>query len=604
MGLLIAVSGIHGVPVQSAQTVDVSGVWLATDVPSAPWTFEFKQDGTKLTGTVKQNQPGPLSGPVDILEGSVIGNTISMKIDSPNGATTMTFTGPINGDQITMNRTIEIHTDANQGGRALFGPGAAPQFTIKRGVAPTTATAPLTTAAPRPAIGATATPTAIAGAQHWEVNDGVAFKPWTFDLKIEGGTVTGSVGQARSDPPSGYTTTNVGPFAISEGKAEGSTIDFKVVSSGRVVSFHGTRSGDQIAFMRDIQVTGDPGRDGILGASGATRFTAVLNGAGVSVSANPSPNPAAARANLPTTATAPPRERWQVTGVPNAPWIFDFAKSKTSVTGTISQNEAPAAPVSIAGGWTNGSVITFKVLSPDAERVIAFTGRINGNEMSVVREITPLAGGTRGGNDLYGGSAPLQFIANRVVSVGFGAANRPAPTLFTFKGMSVDVSSIQSLPNRDAILDALRGQINIIDAAITDPAQKSFVQSVPLVMAASLSGADNAAYVPSSKNVMLTTPSYSPEKPVVLHELMHAYHDQKLSGGFGNTEIQQFYQQAKNSGKFPANSYMLSSVGEYFAMMSSVYLHGSAARDPNTRQEIKDEQPDFYQWLVKEFGPR
>jgi hypothetical protein len=103
---------------------------------------------------------------------------------------------------------------------------------------------------------------------------------------------------------------------------------------------------------------------------------------------------------------------------------------------------------------------------------------------------------------------------------------------------------------------------------------------------------------------MLTTPSYSPEKPVILHELMHAYHDQKLSGGFGNTEIQQFYQQAKNSGQFPANSYMLSSVGEYFAMMSSVYLHGSAARDPNTRQEIKDKQPDFYQWLVKEFGPR
>jgi hypothetical protein len=123
-------------------------------------------------------------------------------------------------------------------------------------------------------------------------------------------------------------------------------------------------------------------------------------------------------------------------------------------------------------------------------------------------------------------------------------------------------------------------------------------------MAASLSGADNAAYSPTAKNVMLTTPSYSPEKPVVLHELMHAYHDQKLSGGFGNPEIQQFYQQARSSGQFPANSYMFSSVGEYFAMMSSVYLHGSAARDPNTRQEVKDKQTDFYQWLVKEFGPR
>jgi hypothetical protein len=225
--------------------------------------------------------------------------------------------------------------------------------------------------------------------------------------------------------------------------------------------------------------------------------------------------------------------------------------------------------------------------------MIAFTGRINGNEISFVREISLLAGGSRGGNDLYGGSAPLQFIANRV------ASNR-----FNFKNMSVDVSSIQSLPNRDAILDAVRGQIDIIDAAITDPALKAFVQSVPLVMAANPAGADNAAYTAGTKSIIMTTSSYSPEKPVVLHELMHAYHDQKLTNGFSNEEIQKFYQEAKTSGKFPVGSYMLSNAGEYFAMTASVYLHGSAARDPNTRQGIKEKQPDMYQWLEREFGPR
>jgi hypothetical protein len=170
--------------------------------------------------------------------------------------------------------------------------------------------------------------------------------------------------------------------------------------------------------------------------------------------------------------------------------------------------------------------------------------------------------------------------------------------------MSVDVSTVQSLPNRDAILESLRGQIANIDAAISDPALKSFVQSVPLVMTANLSGADNAAYSGSTKNVVLTTPSYSPEKPVILHELMHAYHDQKLPGGFGNAEIQKLFDQARSSGQFPAGSYMLSSVGEYFAMMASVYLHGTAARDPFTRDAIKQKQPDCYSWLVKEFGPK
>jgi hypothetical protein len=49
---------------------------------------------------------------------------------------------------------------------------------------------------------------------------------------------------------------------------------------------------------------------------------------------------------------------------------------------------------------------------------------------------------------------------------------------------------------------------------------------------------------------------------------------------------------------------MLSSVGEYFAIMASVYLHGTAARDPFTRDAIKQKQPDCHNWLVKEFGPK
>jgi len=38
--------------------------------------------------------------------------------------------------------------------------------------------------------------------------------------------------------------------------------------------------------------------------------------------------------------------------------------------------------------------------------------------------------------------------------------------------------------------------------------------------------------------------------------------------------------------------------------MASVYLHGSAGRDPFTRQAIKEKQPDCYPWLEKEFGPK
>ncbi len=185
---------------------------------------------------------------------------------------------------------------------------------------------------------------------------------------------------------------------------------------------------------------------------------------------------------MPAPALAGPAGRWRATAVPNAPWTFEFAVAGTSLTGTVQQGGASSTgltgnPVSIAAGKVDGTTISFKVLSPDAERMITFNGRVSGNEISFVRQITVVADGTRGGNDLYGGLAPLQFIANRA------ASNR-----FNFKGVDIDVSSIQFTPNRDSILDGLRRHIDIVDAAVTDPDQKAFLKSVPLIMAASPAG--------------------------------------------------------------------------------------------------------------------
>ena len=39
-------------------------------------------------------------------------------------------------------------------------------------------------------------------------------------------------------------------------------------------------------------------------------------------------------------------------------------------------------------------------------------------------------------------------------------------------------------------------------------------------------------------------------------------------------------------------------------MSGSVFLHGSANRDPFTRDKLKVQQPALYQWFVKTFGPR
>lgn len=434
-----------------AQTIDATGTWIATGVPYAPWTIQLKQDGSKLTGTMRQN--GGLPGPVDIYEGSIDGTSISFKANSPDNARAISFAGTISvgetdGDRITLNRSTRLITQASMGGAGLFGSNAAPQFTITRELP----------------------------SDHWVVTEGVAYAPWTISLRIVAGTVTGSVTQAAADGASGFTTTLIGPFPIYDGTADGDTIDFKTKTpdGGRIITFHGTRDGDRISFTRSVEVvSGDPGRDGILGASGATKFTATLS----------------------------------------------------------------AGPIPV--------------------------------EASVV---PPVARG------------PRQTI--------------------NIKGVEIDITAIQSRANLNDIVNGLRRQIDIVDAAVTDPDQKAFLMSVPMIFAASPGPADSASYSARTKTVTLQSLSYSPEKPVILHELMHAYHDQKLPGGLANAEIRALYDQARGSGKFPAGAYMLTNPIEYFGMMASVYLHGSAARDPFTREAIEEKQPEFYQWMVKEFGPR
>lgn len=137
---------------------------------------------------------------------------------------------------------------------------------------------------------------------------------------------------------------------------------------------------------------------------------------GVWLAAQSTAVPGPAPATRPVPAPTGPSGRWRITDVAGAPWTFELNADGSSLTGTVQQSGSPNNPMSIAAGKVDGTTISFKVLSPDAERIVTFRGRVNGNEISFAREITALPGGSRGGNDLYGSLAALEFVAKRVAS--------------------------------------------------------------------------------------------------------------------------------------------------------------------------------------------
>ena len=88
----------------AAWAADVSGKW--TGQMTSPngegftITFNFKQDGSKLTGNVQ----GPQGDPIDITQGKVDGDKISFVVTiDVNGGMKIMHDGTINGDEIKLN---------------------------------------------------------------------------------------------------------------------------------------------------------------------------------------------------------------------------------------------------------------------------------------------------------------------------------------------------------------------------------------------------------------------------------------------------------------------------------------------------------------------
>ncbi len=184
----------------------------------------------------------------------------------------------------------------------------------------------------------------------------------------------------------------------------------------------------------------------------------------------------------------------------------------------------------------------------------------------------------------------------------------PRTDRWEYRGFAVDIAPLDSARNRDALLQAFRRQFDFVADVGLDQRTLDFFRSVPIVINPvamadpTIQGGGVGRY---ERGTMIIVPRvFNPDSAIFLHEFLHAYHEQKLPGGYGNPDILRLFKEAGNSQAFPGNSYMMSNVAEYFAMAGSAYLLGSVARDPLTQENLKNRQPALYQWFVKEFRPR
>jgi hypothetical protein len=108
---LCAVALLLALTAFAAWAADVTGTWSGT--VSGPQgdltlTYTFKQDGTKLTGTVA----GP-TDPLPLADGKVEGDQISysVSVDMGGGAVKFVSKGTIKGDEIVVTTTNDAGVD-------------------------------------------------------------------------------------------------------------------------------------------------------------------------------------------------------------------------------------------------------------------------------------------------------------------------------------------------------------------------------------------------------------------------------------------------------------------------------------------------------------
>jgi hypothetical protein len=152
----------------------------------------------------------------------------------------------------------------------------------------------------------------------------------------------------------------------------------------------------------------------------------------------------------------------------------------------------------------------------------------------------------------------------------------------------------------------LQHQISIIDAARLPEKVQAFFHTVKVVIDPSLAGMNGQyARIDGAWVVRARPGQWPPDRAILLHELLHAYHREVL--GQPTPPVGLALQEALREGTYPPDfkdAYFLTNGREYFAVVAEIYLAGPSFRPPYNCGVVQKAQPAFISYLATLFGER
>lgn len=131
-----------------------------------------------------------------------------------------------------------------------------------------------------------------------------------------------------------------------------------------------------------------------------------------------------------------------------------------------------------------------------------------------------------------------------------------------YRGFRIDAAAILNSPQYAAIMASMPRQIDIVMESSVRPDVIRFFQSQPIILRSGLRG-QFGHFDPRTPGVSIEDAVADAQKPIILHELLHAYHWYVMPGGFRNPDILSFYKRAHDNALYRSDAYLLKNVQEY-----------------------------------------
>ena len=199
---------------------------------------------------------------------------------------------------------------------------------------------------------------------------------------------------------------------------------------------------------------------------------------------------------------------------------------------------------------------------------------------------------------------PLRAYIFAALFAALAPAALGAPVIY--RGFNIDLSAVAKTEGAAEIHRAIEEQIDIVHAVGVPAAMMAFFQRVPfeVVPADTILKSSPGLYGPKRRTVRVTSRIIRVgRRPVLLHELLHAYHHQQMPGGHQNREIHSLYEAARKLDAYAAKSHMMQNEREFFACAGTTFLFGVTGQEPFVRDKVSQHQSDLQRFLEKLFGP-